>query len=218
MKALVGLLLCMFFVSAFAFALDSDNDGLTDDVESSLKSSPFHKDVFVEIDWLIVRGRNLKPRAGFTQIATAIFENAPVSNPDGTTGIRLHIVFSNGISTTRDVVGIENANGSYNWAEFDAIKAQFFTPANRATHHYCLFVKDYAAYDGQGRLVESSGISRNGTNFAAGASDLIVSLGGNGWWNKPKGSEYKWTQAGTFVHELGHNLALRHGGARSHFL
>ncbi|HSE39195.1 MAG TPA: hypothetical protein VLH08_00395, partial [Acidobacteriota bacterium] len=28
----------------------------------------------------------------------------------------------------------------------------------------------------------------------------------------PSGADFKWTQAGTFLHELGHNLGLMHGG------
>ena len=39
------------------------------------------------------------------------------------------------------------------------------------------------------------------------ASDFIVSLGG---WAVPGGTQDQ--QAGTFMHELGHNLALFHGG------
>src|SRR5262249_13688302 len=57
-----------------------------------------------------------------------------------------------------------------------------------------------------------SGISRNGKRFGAGASDFIVSLGGSYWWNYPNKKEYKYTQAGTFTHEFGHQLGLKHGG------
>jgi hypothetical protein len=71
-------------------------------------------------------------------------------------------------------------------------------------------VKDLGDQNGQPR--GTSGISRNGGVFTAGASDFIIALGGNYWWNYPKKSEYKWTQAGTFAHELGHNLGFKHGG------
>lgn len=206
--------LLIYLVTVAAFAVDSDNDGLSDDIEAQLGTSSLHKDIFVEIDWLIVHGRNMKPRPGFIQIVAGMFENAPVVNPDSTYGIRLHALLSNGIPSTKDVLGTQNENGSYDWSDFDVIKSQYFTPTNRATHHYCLFVKDYAAYDQDGNLTGSSGLSRNSESaFSAGASDFIVSLGGNGWWNKPKSATYKWTQAGTFVHELGHNLGLKHGGS-----
>ena len=45
-----------------------------------------------------------------------------------------------------------------------------------------------------------------------GASDFMVAFGHPGWFNWPTAPLYKWTQAGTFIHELGHNLGLMHGG------
>jgi hypothetical protein len=209
-KGCLFILFALLLGGGIAFAIDSDGDGLSDTMEASLGSSPLHKDIFVEIDWFIVNGRNLKPRPGFVQFVQAIFNAAPVYNPDGFTGIRIHIELSQGIRTTRTVLGYKNSNGSYNWNDFDSYKSAYFTPSRRNTHHYCLFVQDYG--DENGGPTGSSGISRNGPNFGAGASDLIVSLGGKGWFNKPNGGVYKYTQAGTFVHELGHNLGLRHGG------
>ncbi|MBK9092772.1 MAG: hypothetical protein IPM84_08335 [Anaerolineae bacterium] len=54
-----------------------------------------------------------------------------------------------------------------------------------------------------------SGISRNVSDpyFANGATDFIVSLGG---WSGGGGTDYE--KIGTFMHELGHNLGLKHGG------
>jgi hypothetical protein len=204
------LFVTFLLFSGFAYAVDTDEDGLSDSVEFTLGSSPYHKDIFVEIDWLIVNGRNLKPRPGFVQFVQSIFAAAPVLNPDGFTGINIHIQLSQGIRTNRTVLGYKNPNGDYNWGEFDSIKNAYFTPSRRSTHHYCLFAQDYG--DSNGRATGSSGISRNGVNFNAGASDFLVTLGGPGWFNKPNGGAYKFTQAGTFVHELGHNLGLRHGG------
>ena len=205
------MILCML-LAVSAFAVDSDRDGLTDDVEASLGSSPMHKDIFVEIDWLVVNGRSMKPRPGFAQIVTSIFDSAPVTNPDGTAGIRIHLEFSNAIKTNRQTVGSFTPifPSSYDWTEFDSIKQQFFAQSKRNTHHYVLFAKDIGDTDGLPSGI--SGISRNVASIKAGASDFIVALGGNYWFNYPKPAEYKWTQAGTFVHELGHNLGLRHGG------
>lgn len=210
-KAWVSIFVLFFVFGGVVYAFDSDGDGLSDTVEQSLGSSPLHKDIFVEIDWFIANGRNLKPRPGFVQFVTAIFAAAPVYNPDGTTGVRIHIELSQGIRTNRTVLGSRYSNGSYNFNEFDSFKYLYFTPSRRNTHHYCLFVQDYG--DENGQPTGSSGISRNGDrNFNAGASDFIVALGGKGWFNKPNAAQYVYTQAGTFVHELGHNLGLRHGG------
>src|SRR4030095_15603741 len=181
-----------------------------DPVEAQLGSSPLHKDLFVEVDWFIVNGRSLKPRKGFDAIVKAIFSNATVSNPDGTQGVTLHVVYSNGIRINNNALGYTSSKGAYNWGDFDTVKALYFTPSRYTTHHYCLFVKDLGDQNGQPR--GTSGISRNGGVFTAGASDFIIALGGNYWWNYPKKSESKWTQAGTFAHELGHNLGFKHGG------
>jgi hypothetical protein len=94
------------------------------------------------------------------------------------------------------------------WDEFDFFKDQYLPDAKRSTHHYCLFVGEMNV----GGELSISGISRNGANFKQGASDFMVALGHPAWFNWPTAPLFKWTQAGTFVHELGHNLGLMHGG------
>lgn len=205
---LIFLAVCLS--SGAVYAVDTDGDALADDVEATLGSSSMHKDIFVEVDYLIVNGRSMKPRPGMVDFVEEIFDAAPVNNPDGTTGIRIHINVSQGIKDNRSALGYMQANGAYNWSDFDAVKNRYFTPGYRNTHHYCLFIKDIG--DQNGNPTGISGISRNGVNFTAGASDFIVSLGNPGWWNYPSKSLYKYTQAGTFVHELGHNIGLKHGG------
>ncbi|MCI0413618.1 hypothetical protein L0222_12565 [bacterium] len=204
------LLVLLLFTPVLAIAVDSDADGLDDSVEATLGSSPIHKDIFVEIDWFVVNGRSLKPRKGFDKIVKAIFDSAPVLNPDGTYGIRIHLDFDDAIAVDFDTLGYKNANGNYNWDEFDVVKSLYFTSSRQNTHHYALFISDYG--DEFGQPSGSSGISRNTGKFTAGASDFIVSLGGDYWYNYPKKKQHKWTQAGTFAHELGHNLGLKHGG------
>jgi hypothetical protein len=202
----------MFFLPAsFLFAVDTDEDGISDDVELQLGSSPTHQDVFIEVDWLVVNGRSFRPRGNFIQMVTQFFASGDVDNPDGTQGIRAHVQLSQGIRTTGGTVGFFEPDGSYNWEDFDAIKNQFFTPSRRATHHYCLFVSDLA--DPTGASSGVSGLSRNDVrDMRKGASDFIVALGGP-WFNYPVAGQYRWTQFGTFIHELGHNLGLMHGGS-----
>jgi hypothetical protein len=123
-RMLRGLLLVLLvFSPALAMAVDSDGDGLSDPVEAQLGSSPLHKDLFVEVDWFIVNGRSLKPRKGFDAIVKAIFSNAPVSNPDGTQGVTLHVVYSNGIRINNNALGYTSSKGAYNWGDFDTVKA-----------------------------------------------------------------------------------------------
>lgn len=196
-----------------AWALDSDLDGLPDDVETRvLHSSPLHKDVFVEIDWFVFGSRNMKPREGFVHFVKEIFRRAPVANPDGIQGINLHIDLSDEIPDSPAVLGHMEFNGGYNFDDFQAIKDRYFTASRKSTYHYCLFVRDIG--DHEFMASGTSGISRNTSNIKEGASDFIVSLGG-AWWNYPTPDDYLWTQIGTFIHELGHNLGLMHGGGDS---
>jgi hypothetical protein len=211
-KHWILVFVAFLLLSGFVYAVDSDGDGLSDSAEASLGSSPLHKDIFVEIDWFIVNGRSYKPRPGFAEFVQSVFAAAPVLNPDGTYGIRIHIELSQGIRTNQLVLGHcdDDSTDSYDWGDFDFYKSLYFTPSRRSTHHYALFIADYG--DKNGKATTSSGISRNPLNFTLGASDFIVSLGDKGWWNHPTPGQYKYTQAGTFIHELGHNLGLKHGG------
>jgi hypothetical protein len=207
---LYSICFLIFLSSLPAFAADTDGDGIADDVELRLGSSPTHKDIFVYINYMIWNGKNLKPRANFIKIVQSVFSTAPINNPDGTTGINLHVQIGPPIRTTNGIVGEMAANGAYQWAEFDSIKNQNFPADKRSTHHYCLFAGDIGGVSGESTGI--SGMSRNGGAFRQGASDSIVALGHPGWFNFPKPALYKWTQAGTFLHELGHNLGLQHGG------
>jgi hypothetical protein len=190
----------LFFLTIVpAFAVDSDGDGLADDVESRLGSSPFHKDIFVYSNVFIWKGKNMRPRGNFLTIVKTVFAAAPVANPDGTTGITLHVEIGPSIRTNTIIA---------TWDEFDFFKNQYLPAAKRSTHHYCLFVGEIVINGEYG----ISGVSRNFGNFRNGASDFMVSLGHPGWYNTPTAALFKWTQAGTFVHELGHNLGFMHGG------
>lgn len=205
--------LLVFLPTGFLFAADADVDGLSDDVELQLGSNPNHKDIFVEVDWLVVNGRSFRPRGNFIQMAKEFFASADTFNPDKGDGITIHIQLSQGIKINQETIGSFDPDGNYNWSDFDAIKSQYFTPSRRSTHHYCLFVSDIGGVNGSPTGI--SGISRNVCcavqDFRKGASYFIVALGGP-WYNYPTAGLYRWTQFGTFVHELGHNMGLVHGG------
>jgi hypothetical protein len=98
------------------------------------------------------------------------------------------------------------SNGEYDWTAFDAIKAANFAAVRGQVFHYALSGHEYAS-----NPPGSSGISRNASDFGNGASDFLVTLGpacaGDGHCSGTVGQ-----QAGTFMHELGHNLGLGHGG------
>ncbi|MBK8047407.1 MAG: hypothetical protein IPK16_09980 [Anaerolineales bacterium] len=80
-------------------------------------------------------------------------------------------------------------------------------------YHYALFA--HKLFECVGGCVEdielTSGISANLLPLENGASDFVVSLGDAAWRNTVDPMETQ--QAGTFMHELGHNLGLNHAGA-----
>lgn len=198
-RAWLLIFVAFLLLGGIAVAADSDGDGLSDSVEASLGSNPRHKDIFVYFNSFNYKGKNMAPREGFSTIVKAVFSNAPVNNPDGKPGIDLHLEMGPSIRSNVIIA---------TWDQFDEFKNQYFPASKRTTHHYCLFVGQINT----GGNITRSGISRNGTNFRQGASDFMVALGDPAWWNSPSVADFKWTQAGTFVHELGHNLGLMHGG------
>ncbi|MFC7139265.1 hypothetical protein ACFQMA_05360 [Halosimplex aquaticum] len=73
-------------------ATDSDGDGLSDGEEVSddpamAEADPARFDVFVELDYMSGR----KPSAEAIDMVVEEYADAPVENPDGSTGISLHV-------------------------------------------------------------------------------------------------------------------------------
>lgn len=172
--------------------IDVDNDGVVD-LELP-DADALHKDIYVEIDFMT----DHDPTPAALADAVAAFAAAPVSNPNGTDGIDLHL------EVDEEVAHVDDLD---TWSEFDAIKASSFgSPAQRAdaetmaakrlVYRYALYVHDR---DG----CCSSGRAKGGGNF-------VISLGT--WGPGPHGVGTRMEQAGTFVHELGHTLGLGHGG------
>jgi peptidoglycan hydrolase-like protein with peptidoglycan-binding domain len=180
--------------------MDLDNDGVVELDLKKLGADPNHKDLFVEVDFMQLH----KP---FNQSITHVinnFSNAPVTNPDGSRGIKLHVEVD-------EEIPHQNDTDSKSLVLFKA--TNFGTSAQRANpatilakslvYHYALF-----AHNQPGS--ESSGQS-NGIN----SMEFITTLGGRVGFldpmtRHPVGSPD--FQEGTFMHELGHNLGLNHGG------
>ncbi|NTX15213.1 hypothetical protein HUA76_30955 [Myxococcus sp. CA056] len=173
---------------------DTDGDRLNDYAESfgfgggldltALGANARRKDIFIEADYY----PGQQPTQAMLNRVITAFANAPVSNPDGSTGITLHVVVDQQITAADADLDLSPV-----WTDFDVIKGKYFA-ANRAPYfHYMLFAN---RYDGG----NSSGISRG-----IPAHDFVVTLGFIGG-----GTELQ--RAGTLMHELGHNIGLRHGG------
>jgi hypothetical protein len=210
-------------------AVDSDGDGLLDTWERdglevsgdfvnlpAMGANPQRKDLFVEADWMgpaSAGAHSHKPSAVAIALIGESFSNAPVSNPDGSTGITLHVDYGSdapiawGNPTTFGALShadqlthqdnLGTGGNPYSWTAFQAIKDVRLTAGRLAVFHYNIWAHNLST-----ELGGTSGISRD-----ISASDFIVSLGS---WTGGTGTTNE--QAGTFMHEFGHNLGLKHGG------
>lgn len=194
---------------------DSDEDGLPDSWEKNgiyidddnivdldlpgLGARWDHKDIFVEIDYMgSSGGHNHKPLDGAIEDVKRAFANAPVTNPDNTIGINLHVFLDQEVPHKDKI----------DWNDFFQIKTTYFGTkqdqnsqngdnilhAKHLVYHYCLFshLQKDGTYSGSGEVV---------------GDDFMVTLGAFSGSTGDRGE-----QAATFMHELGHNLGLHHGG------
>lgn len=185
------------------FGVDVNNDNITDLDLPSLGASPLHKDLFVEVDYMQFH----KPREEGINHVVGNFSKAPVSNPDNNPGINLHVVVDEEVvhkSTTDmpQLMNIKSTNFGTNEERADPNSNNIISAKN-LVYHYAVFVHSQPGTSSSGR---SNGIP---------AMEFEVSLGAPGWdvdsqTGHTVGSLVQ--QEGTFMHELGHNLGLKHGG------
>lgn len=202
--------------------IDVDNDGNIDlelydvnangVIEANERADPNHKDIYIEIDFMEQHQPN---QDAINDVVTA-FAAAPVNNPDGTPGIRLHVqvrdmepILHNG-----DLAFVPSTDPApAGTPDFDVVKNTNFgtaeermnpnssniLAAKRLAVRYGLFVHNLF---GRGH---TSGVAEQPGN------DFVVSLGG---WGMVGGHNvgFRDQQAGTLMHELGHTLDLHHGG------
>jgi uncharacterized repeat protein (TIGR01451 family) len=191
--------------------VDLNNDGDTSDPGE--RTSPTRKDIFLEIDYMdcAVSGGDCaagdrhshRPNADAIRAVVRAFRDAPVANPDGSNGITFHVAVSNSIRHRR-YLNIPGGcfQGGAGIGDFDAVKRDpaNFGPNNprRFAFHYSLFT----------HLQIPTNTSTGCGEFPG--NDFQVALGG-----APGGVGTIQQQAGTLMHELGHNLNLGHGGGDS---
>lgn len=169
---------------------DHDGDGTVDVPIHKLGANPKRKDIFIAYAWMRPSDTETvshRPGQDVLDAVAKAFKNAPVSNPDGSTGITMHFKKLRSVPHDADLNPV--------WTEFDAIMNPLVSEAERRIYHRMLSAHGYG---GGG----SSGLSRG-----IPASDFIESLG-----LFPSNPGTFTQRAGTIMHELGHNLGLRHGG------
>lgn len=182
------------------YGVDIDLDGQPELDLPAMGANPQRQDIFVEVDAMTSRA----PAPNVLSRVEAAFANAPIENPDGTTGVTLHAMLDETNLTLRDYPNAfvefqaDKMNHFGTPAERVATNATAILQARRQVFRYCIFANTYEGSTSSG-LGEFPG------------NDFMVTLGA---WEDGAGG-FGGTpdeQAGTFMHELGHTLGLDHGG------
>jgi hypothetical protein len=230
-------------------AVDTDGDGLPDDWESNgadvdgngtvdldlkaMGADPNHKDLFVEVDWLTKDDRKLgpinlgggfdaRPSTAAARKVTAAFNSFPVTNPDHTPGIHLHLdagpdSIMNPVNNNAKWGALSRANAIRNglrfpdwpgsdWHQLDTFRNANVDLARRGIFHYVLYVDEIGC--NADASICSTGYSRGipGHDLVLAKDDPDDPL------HQIRGVSTDQQEAVTLAHELGHNLGLGHGG------
>ena len=177
-------------------------------------ADPNHKDIYVEIDYM---SHHIPPTTAI-DLVTAKFDTPAFElyNPDTTYGVRLHYIIDDNVPH-RDCIDVfDDIVPDPVLDSYDEYKQNFFgTASERATnpnfyqakmdvYHYALFIH-----------TRCGDVTSSGKGEVPG-NDFVVSLGHSSWGNPDPVSGHatgsNTYKAATFMHELGHNLGLKHAG------
>ncbi|MFB6121288.1 MAG: hypothetical protein ABEJ68_09255 [Halobacteriaceae archaeon] len=173
---------------------DTDGDGLDDGLEldppAALSAAdPLHKDVFVEID--AMTGTTVS-RGAFETVVDR-YASAPVGNPDGERGIRVHLRYDDTVPATETLYWCGTDGEANDFCEYERRYADYA----RAGHHYVLVAR-YAKTDG----TYVNGMAEVGRFAIVGNTGVSAGMRGS-----------------LFMHEFGHSVGLvpdeRYGGSIS---
>lgn len=232
--------------STFQLAQDSDGDGIPDEIElngwdydgdgavdvdlPAMGADPLHKDIFVEIDYLSDPDDSTvdtyKPKQESIDLIIESFNGAPIFNPNGETGIHLHVDYGVDAplrwSDEKETWGtLSRANSlpykehlldcfdsNVDWEPFDVIKKESLAPERIPIFHYNIWGHSICPIQKHAKARSRNSVESLSA-FESGSSDFIVMLG---WWLDQDEVPPVNNMAGIFMHALGHNLGLKHGG------
>ena len=173
---------------------DADGDGKIDVDYPAMGANPLKKDIFVEMDYM----PDLLASEDELDRITEIYAKLPIRNPNGTTGINIHLDAGSTRSAKYNLgggneVAHEQLDGRMQrWGDLYIANMD---PNRRSVFHYMIWGDSHGdkGSSGQGYV--------SGRGF-------VVTVGPR-FWGKSATSDVR---VATFVHELGHNLGMDHGG------
>lgn len=185
--------------------IDRNNDGIID--YRIPGADPRHKNMYIEVDYMNLH----RPWGGDSsdssiQDIISAFASAPVSNPDVRNGITLMVQLDNNI-THQDIITLSDVETTIKdrWfgtdAERESSNAANLLAAKRLVFHYAVFAHEQPG--GFSGIAQFPGM------------DTLMTTGGQGFAEDPLTKHRVGTgnqQAFNFMHELGHNINLGHGG------
>jgi len=187
---------------------DTDGDGIKDGDETAgtkdgldlygMGARPLRKNLLFEYDWFDdsndCGAHSHRPTVAALNRLNNAMAAAPVSNPDGTTGITvINDYGQGGLFTGGNAIPDPDGNidGGVNETQFNNKKSANFAANRQHYFHYVLNIHRYGTNSNSSGQAELPG------------NDLIVSL---------QCSLSTSNVANTIMHEVGHNLLLFHGG------
>jgi hypothetical protein len=159
-------------------------------------TNPLKQNILLEYDWMNdsvgCGAHSHQPTQAIVDRVSAAFAAAPNVNPDGSTGIAMiHDFGQGGAFSGGNLLSGTNVTGGVNGANFQSRKSTGFASNRNGYFHYVILPHEYTDSPGSSGQAELPG------------DDLIVSMGCFGSLENT---------SNTIMHELGHNLLLRHGG------
>lgn len=186
---------------------DTDADGIPDGEEvlgsetgldlAALGANPLRRDLLVEYDWFDsdydCGPHSQRPTAAVMQRVAAMFAAAPVTNPDGSTGIHLIQDYGQGgvFSGGNRVEGHDAILPGAIDATFHEIKLGNFAPERLGYFRYVLMPHRYNGGSNSSGFAEVVGDDAIVSLYCLNTEDNV---------------------ARTIAHEIGHLLGLHHGG------
>ncbi|HED54550.1 MAG TPA: hypothetical protein ENJ00_10180 [Phycisphaerales bacterium] len=190
------------------FNPDSDGDNIEDGDEAygtidgldlpGMGADANHKTIFIEIDWTDdswdTAFHSHRPRPGMESRIVAAFANAPLTNPDGQTGVDLILDYGQGGLFDGGEELFVGQNIHYLlFSDALTYRDTYMDQRRRGIFHYGIFTHQY----------------NSEFNFSSGVaylfSDVFYVTIYQYWADDVAASN-------TLMHELGHNLGLHHGG------